>query len=185
MMSFRPCVIAAMLSLGANAAIDSAAVALGADPAARAKDVAALTPDEQQFFEKQVRPLLIKHCYQCHSSEAKVLKGGLHLDSRAGWMKGGDSGPAIVLGEPDKSLLIEAIRFESLEMPPSGKAAGLGNRRPGEMGQDGSARSANRSSVDQACPTRFRRGPFALVVSTDHRTVDTASEERFLAALGR
>jgi Protein of unknown function (DUF1553)/Protein of unknown function (DUF1549)/Planctomycete cytochrome C len=121
MMSFRPFVIAAMLSLGGNAANDSAAVALGADPAARAKDAAALTPDEQQFFEKQVRPLLIKHCYQCHSSEAKVLKGGLHLDSRAGWMKGGDSGPAIVIGEPDKSLLIEAIRFESLEMPPRGK----------------------------------------------------------------
>jgi hypothetical protein len=121
MMSFRPCVIAAMLSLCGSAEIDSAAVALGADPAARAKDPAALTPDEQQFFEKQVRPLLIKHCYQCHSSEAKVLKGGLHLDSRAGWMKGGDSGPAIVIGEPDKSLLIEAIRYESLEMPPRGK----------------------------------------------------------------
>ena len=97
MMSFRPFVIAAMLSLGGNAANDSAAVALGADPAARAKDAAALTPDEQQFFEKQVRPLLIKHCYQCHSSEAKILKGGLRLDSRLGWMKGGDSGPAIVL----------------------------------------------------------------------------------------
>ena len=121
MMSVRPSVIAAMLSLCGNAAIDSAALALGADPGVRAKDAAALTPDEQQFFEKQVRPLLIKHCYQCHSSEAKILKGGLHLDSRGGWMKGGDSGPAIVLGEPDKSLLIEAIRYQSLEMPPKGK----------------------------------------------------------------
>ena len=77
--------------------------------------------EEQQFFERQVRPLLIKHCYQCHSSEAKILKGGLHLDSRDGWMKGGDSGPAIVPGAPDESLLIEAIRYQSLEMPPRGK----------------------------------------------------------------
>src|SRR6185312_6933520 len=60
-------------------------------------------------------------CYRCHSSEAKVLKGGLRLDSRGGWMKGGDSGPAIVPGEPDKSPLIEAVRYGSLEMPPRGK----------------------------------------------------------------
>src|SRR4029077_4745194 len=53
--------------------------------------------------------------------DAKVLKGGLHLDSRDGWMKGGDSGPAIVPGAPDDSLLIEAIRYQSLEMPPRGK----------------------------------------------------------------
>ena len=61
-------------------------------------DAAKLGAAEQQFFEKQVRPLLIKHCYQCHSSQAKVLKGGLRLDSRGGWMKGGDSGPAVVPG---------------------------------------------------------------------------------------
>ena len=121
MMSFRRCVIAVMLSLFGIAAIETAAVALGTDPAPRAKDAAALSPEEQQFFETQVRPLLIKHCYQCHSSEAKILKGGLHLDSRGGWMKGGDSGPAIVPGAPDESLLIEAIRYQSLEMPPKGK----------------------------------------------------------------
>ena len=77
----------------------------------------------RQFFEKQVRPLLIKHCYQCHSTEAKVLKGGLHLDSRGGWMKGGDTGPAVVPGAPDESLLIEVIRYESLKMPLKGKLA--------------------------------------------------------------
>ena len=86
-----------------------------------ANGAATLSTEGQQFFEKQVRPLFIKHCYQCHSSEAKTLKGGLHLDSRAGWMKGGDSGPAIVPGAPDESLLIEAIRYQSLEMPPRGK----------------------------------------------------------------
>jgi Protein of unknown function (DUF1549)/Planctomycete cytochrome C len=121
MMSLRPCFVAAMLSLFGSGAIGPAYVALGADPAPRAKDVEALSREEEQFFEKQVRPLLVKHCYQCHSSEAKILKGGLHLDSRGGWTKGGDSGPAIVPGAPDKSLLIEAIRYQSLEMPPKGK----------------------------------------------------------------
>src|SRR5580693_8647243 len=109
MMSFRPCVIAVMLSLYGSWAIEPAAGAFEADPAPRANDVAALSPEKEQFFEKQVRPLLIKHCYKCHSSEAKIIKGGLNLDSRGGWMKGGDSGPAIVPGAPDKSLLIEAI----------------------------------------------------------------------------
>src|SRR5262249_54260887 len=84
-------------------------------------DGAVLGPEEERFFEKQVRPLLVKRCYQCHSSGAKILKGGLHLDSREGWMKGGDSGPAIVPGAPEKSLLIEAVRYQSLEMPPQGK----------------------------------------------------------------
>ena len=119
MMSSRRCVIAVMLSLCGSGAIERASVALGADPAPRAKDAAVLSPEEQQFFESQVRPLLIKRCYQCHSSGAKILKGG-YLDSRGGWMKGGDSGPAIVPA-PDKSLLIEAIRYQSLEMPPKGK----------------------------------------------------------------
>src|SRR5947208_8006343 len=120
MMRLRPGVLAVMLSLCGSGVIEPASVALESDPSP-AKDAAALGAEEQQFFEKQVRPLLVKHCYQCHSSEAKVLKGGLHLDSRGGWMKGGDSGPAIVPGAPDKSLLIEAIRYQSLEMPPRGK----------------------------------------------------------------
>jgi hypothetical protein len=120
-MSFRPGVVAVILSLSVTAAIGAAAVALGGDTAPRPKEAAALSAEEQQFFEKAVRPLLIKRCYECHSSQAKILKGGLHLDSRGGWMKGGDSGPAIVPGAPDESLLIEAIRYESLEMPPKGK----------------------------------------------------------------
>src|SRR5262245_43268 len=119
-MRLRPRVLAVMLSLCGGGAIEPSSVASGAEPA-RANDAVKLSISEQQFFEKQVRPLLIKHCYQCHSSEAKVLKGGLRLDSRGGWMKGGDSGPAVVPGEPDKSPLIEAVRYESLEMPPRGK----------------------------------------------------------------
>ena len=67
------------------------------------------------------RPLLLSHCYECHSPRA--VKGGLLLDSAAGWKKGGDSGVAIVPNEPDSSRLIEATRYsnEDLQMPPAGK----------------------------------------------------------------
>ncbi len=76
-----------------------------------------------EFFEKKIRPVLAEHCFKCHSADAKKLKGGLLLDHRAGVMKGGDSGPAIVSGKPADSLLIEAIGYDNvdLEMPPRGK----------------------------------------------------------------
>lgn len=71
-------------------------------------------------FEKHIRPLFITHCYECHSTDAKSLKGNLHLDSRTGWQTGGDSGPAIIPGKPDDSLLIQAVTHLNgdLEMPP-------------------------------------------------------------------
>jgi mono/diheme cytochrome c family protein len=73
-----------------------------------------------EFFEKEVRPILVEHCYDCHSAESKNLKGGLRLDSQEGLLKGGDLGPALVPGDPDKSRLIEAIRYKNreLQMPP-------------------------------------------------------------------
>ncbi len=79
------------------------------------------SPEQLEFFEKQVRPLLVKHCYECHSVEAKRLEATLLLDSRSGHLSGGDSGPAVVPGDADNSLLIEAVRYESYEMPPQGK----------------------------------------------------------------
>ena len=74
-----------------------------------------------EFFEKSVRPLLAKHCYECHSDAKKQKKGGLLLDLRVGWQAGGDSGPAIVPGKPDESLLISSVKYDSFEMPPKGK----------------------------------------------------------------
>lgn len=75
-----------------------------------------------EFFEKKVRPILTKHCYACHSSAAKKAKGGLLLDSRAGLRKGGESGPAIVAGKPDESLLIKAVRYQGEpRMPPKSR----------------------------------------------------------------
>ncbi len=76
-----------------------------------------------EFFEQHIRPLLVARCYQCHSSDAKELEGSLRLDSRQGWSAGGDSGPAIIPGDPDKSLIMRAVRYASsdLQMPPKSK----------------------------------------------------------------
>ncbi len=81
--------------------------------------------DGLDFFEKKIRPLLAGKCYKCHSAEAEKLKGGLYLDSREGWQKGGDTGPALVPGDPEKSLLVKAVRYtdEDLKMPPKQKLA--------------------------------------------------------------
>ncbi|MEO6183919.1 MAG: PSD1 and planctomycete cytochrome C domain-containing protein [Verrucomicrobiota bacterium] len=85
----------------------------------------AATPGAEgvEYFEKKVRPLLIDNCYKCHSQESAKVKGGLLLDSKESVLKGGDSGPAIVPGDPDKSLLIKAVRYfdEKLQMPPKDK----------------------------------------------------------------
>ncbi|MEZ6061063.1 MAG: DUF1553 domain-containing protein [Planctomycetaceae bacterium] len=74
-----------------------------------------------EFFEKKIRPVLVKHCYSCHAADAENIRGGLLLDSKAGWQAGGESGPAIVPGNPDEGLLLEALRHESFEMPPDRK----------------------------------------------------------------
>ena len=80
--------------------------------------------DETAFFESRIRPLLAEHCYECHSTEKKQ-KAGLVLDSKAGWEKGGDSGPPIVPGKPGESLLLRAVHWsdKDLRMPPE-KAGG-------------------------------------------------------------
>ena len=95
-----------------------AVVAMGCllAPSGRAAD------DGVAFFEKKIRPLLAEHCYECHAA-GKKTKGGLNLDSRDGWMKGGDSGAALVPGDLDASLLIKAVRYKDKEfrMPPKRK----------------------------------------------------------------
>ncbi|MHB8520545.1 MAG: PSD1 and planctomycete cytochrome C domain-containing protein [Limisphaerales bacterium] len=105
--------IATLLTLlAALAAANGAAVAAGA--------AARFTPEQLDFFEKKIRPLLAERCYQCHSAQAEKLKGGLLLDSREGALKGGDDGPVILPGHPDKSRLIEAVGYANvdLQMPP-------------------------------------------------------------------
>jgi hypothetical protein len=79
--------------------------------------------DDIEFFEERIRPVLAEHCFECHSAGAEKLKGNLLLDSRDGLLKGGDTGPTIVAGDVEQSLLIRAVRYADpeLQMPPDGK----------------------------------------------------------------
>jgi hypothetical protein len=76
--------------------------------------------DGTRFFEREIRPILVEYCYDCHSEAAAERKGGLLLDREEGWLKGGDTENAVVRGEPEASLLIKAIRYgdKNLQMPP-------------------------------------------------------------------
>src|SRR4051794_12238475 len=78
---------------------------------------------DDEFFEKKIRPVLAEHCFSCHSQTAKKLKGHLLLDGRDAMLKGGETGPAIVPGSPEKSLLVKAISYKDVDlaMPPRGK----------------------------------------------------------------
>ena len=82
-----------------------------------------IAPEKIEFFEKKIRPVLAERCYTCHSAKSEKLKGELLLDSREGMLKGGRSGVLMVLGNPDKSLLVTAVRWsdDELLMPPKKK----------------------------------------------------------------
>jgi hypothetical protein len=107
-MQFRPLLIVCALSLPRFGVV------------AFAEDAAAAG---NEFFESKIRPVLVERCYSCHSAESEKLKGGLRVDSREGMLKGGDNGPIVVPGDPEKSSLIRAIRFkdDDLLMPPKKK----------------------------------------------------------------
>ncbi|SIO61595.1 Planctomycete cytochrome C [Singulisphaera sp. GP187] len=109
-------------SLGRIVAVSIALLAVAAGSPG---SVAAAAPgqDGNTFFEKNIRPILVERCYECHSKQSKKIRGGLSLDLKDGWVKGGDLGPSIEPGKPDTSLLIQAVRYddEDLKMPPKGK----------------------------------------------------------------
>jgi hypothetical protein len=113
--TFRPFVD--VIGVIAVCCLFAAGAQLGAQES-RADDIPAAHRD---FFEKEVRPLLVKRCFECH--DGKTTKGGFSLASAHGWQTGGDSGPAILPGKPDDSLLIRSIRYtdEDYLMPPKKK----------------------------------------------------------------
>jgi hypothetical protein len=81
-----------------------------------------LTPEQLEFFEKQVRPLFLAHCHECHAGDTS--EGGLQLDSAKSIAFGGDSGAVVVAGKPDESLLVSAVGYrDEIKMPPTGKLA--------------------------------------------------------------
>jgi hypothetical protein len=85
--------------------------------------IAAQNPNLPAFFQQKIHPLLVQHCYPCHSSEAEKLKGGLRLDSRQGWLNGGDSGESIIVPHnANESLLVSSVKHEGGNpMPPDYK----------------------------------------------------------------
>src|SRR5579871_2175896 len=93
-------------------------------PALAQAQAPATDAQQSEFFEQKIRPVLVQHCYSCHSEDAqanKKLKAKLFLDSREGLLTGGETGPAIVKGKGSESLLVEALKYEGLQMPPAGK----------------------------------------------------------------
>ena len=86
-----------------------------ADPSSKA-----FSAEQVRYFEEKVRPILSARCIKCHGGSGKV-RGGLRLDDRAAVLKGGDLGPAVSLDQPEESVLLQAIRYQELEMPPGGK----------------------------------------------------------------
>ncbi|MFO0906333.1 MAG: c-type cytochrome domain-containing protein [Pirellulales bacterium] len=102
-------------------ALSRAAADSRSTPAAATLDMS--KAEQQAFFKKKVEPVLRDHCYGCHSSEAKELKGELRLDTHEGLRKGAANGPAIVPGDPDASFLLRSMRYteDDYKMPPRGK----------------------------------------------------------------
>src|SRR5947209_7228728 len=130
-----------------------------------------------QFFEQKIRPALVQHCYECHSAQAKKVRGGLLLDTKAGLLNGGDSGPALVPGKVEESLLIKALRQDELAMPPKGKlpaavvadferwvALGAPDPRTGAEGLNPSVRQAGGMSLSEGRKFWAYRPPQRLAV---------------------
>ena len=91
------------------------AALIAVSPGLRGDDLAGV-----EFFEKRIRPVLVEHCYECHSAESKKVKGKLRLDSREAILRGGETGSALVEGKPMESLLVTAVQYhdKDLAMPP-------------------------------------------------------------------
>ncbi len=107
-MSFRTCAA----QLGLTVAL-VAGVRAGAQPAGP-------SPEQIEFFETEIRPLLVEQCFQCHGAALEMPFGGLRLDSRDGLLAGGDSGPAVVPGDPHASPLVQRVQGRPVLMPPTG-----------------------------------------------------------------
>jgi hypothetical protein len=117
-----------------------------------------ITPEQLEFFEKKIRPVLVEHCYDCHSEEKGKSKGELTLDSRDGIRAGGDRGPAVVPGKPDESILINAIRqVGQLRMPPDSRGGMLPDEVIGDFEKwvkDGAADPRDSSKIVDARPAK-------------------------------
>ena len=98
----------------------AAMLGVGALPVFSAENIPA---DQLEFFESRIRPILVDNCYKCHSKSENRARGGLYVDTKQALLSGGDSGAAIVPGNPAASLMIKALKYTDpdMEMPPTGK----------------------------------------------------------------
>ena len=93
-----------------------ALITISSQPLSHADTISAI---DRAFFENKIRPVLVEHCYECHSAESSEVGGKLLVDRREGILEGGESGPAVVAGRPEESLIIQALRYQDdLQMPP-------------------------------------------------------------------
>jgi hypothetical protein len=115
---------AGVLAFGAGLGVSAQSPPAGGAQVPRTERAPASAPTREQldFFERKVRPILADRCYKCHSAASGSPRSSLALDWRGGWEEGGVRGPAIAAGDPENSLLIEAVRFDGdVRMPPDGK----------------------------------------------------------------
>lgn len=116
-----------VISIGVLSVLLSASLLVAEDAVVTSADAdsqpAAISNEDAEFFEKSIRPVLVEKCYSCHSAEAKKLKGELLLDSRQGIAAGGEGGLIVDGRDPDKSRLVQAVRWTDpdLQMPPTEK----------------------------------------------------------------
>ena len=104
----------------------------------------AQTPEQTEFFEKKIRPVLAQNCQGCHN--AKLKSAALDLSTAGGFYAGGQTGPVFELDKPGNSRILKVIRYdESLKMPPIGQAEAGGDCGPDRMGAHGRALAGTRS----------------------------------------
>jgi len=132
----------------------------------------AAQPLDAGFFESKIRPVLATKCYACHSSGLKSPMGGLLLDTKAGVLKGGATGPVVVAGKPAESRLLKALRYTDphLQMPPAGKlpdpVIADFDRWIAAGAPDPRWKNGRRSAIPSGrCQSRFRQTAVGLVTS--------------------
>jgi hypothetical protein len=141
------------------------------------------------FFESRIRPMLIRHCYECHSEE--LAEGNLRLDSKAGWERGGDRGPAIVPGDPASSLIMRAVslREDKLRMPPEDAGDPLSAEELADLSRwirhgaiDPREGTAVLTDIEQAAATHWAFQPLSPpTVSSDDNPIDVLIEQQLAA----
>ncbi|MDG3004991.1 PSD1 and planctomycete cytochrome C domain-containing protein [Paludisphaera mucosa] len=141
-----------------GAAACAAMAALGAGASASAEGDAAdprVEAERTRFFEQEVRPLLVAKCQSCHGPDKQ--KGGLRLDSREALLRGGETGAVVEPGKPGESPLVQAVRYEGLEMPPTGKLEAAQVAALARWVADGAAWPAGTTPADAPRPAKVEK----------------------------